>query len=99
MVATRSARERKARAEAGPLAHVSIAVAQDDQFRYTIRCRECADDAGAAWTSWRRGEDNGYLAVMDRWILHLVDRHAGAVAPCLAYADSARARRGERRGS
>jgi hypothetical protein len=37
------------------------------------------------------------MAAMDRWILHLVERHPDADAPCLAYLDAARQRLHERR--
>ena len=38
-----------------------------------------------------------YLAAMDRWILHLTERHAGAEAPCLVYLPQAQQRLQERR--
>jgi hypothetical protein len=97
MVASRSARERKAAAEAGALAHVRIDVGEDDQFVYKIRCRECTVRDGVSWSAWRRGEDNGYMAAMDRWIFHLVEKHAGTEAPCLAYVDAAQQRLQESR--
>src|SRR5690242_9132556 len=96
MVASRSARERKAAAEAGPLAQVRIDVGDDDQFVYKIRCRECTVRDGVSWSAWRRGEDNGYMAAMDRWTFHLVEKHPDADAPCLAYVDAARERQAQR---
>lgn len=97
MVASRSARERKAAAEAGPLAQVRIDLGDDDQFVYKIRCTQCTVRDGVNWSAWRRGEDNGYMAAMDRWTFHLVEQHPGADAPCLAYVDAAQQRLEERR--
>ena len=50
-----------------------------------------------SWTAYRPGEDNGYLAVMDRWTFHLHEKHRGADAPCLAYLPAAQQRLHERR--
>lgn len=97
MVASRSARERKAAAEAGPLARVRIDVGADDQFVYKISCTECTTKGDRSWSAYRPGEDNGYMAAMDRWILHLVERHPDADAPCLAYLPAAQLRLHERR--
>ncbi|GGO92808.1 hypothetical protein GCM10011584_30070 [Nocardioides phosphati] len=97
MVASRSARERKAAAEAGPLAQVRIDLGDDDQFVYKIRCTRCTVRDGVSWSAWRRGEDNGYMAAMDRWTFHLVEKHPGADAPCLTYVDAAQQRLEERR--
>ena len=41
MVASRSARARKAGVEAGPLAQVRIEVGADDSFVYRIACTTC----------------------------------------------------------
>ena len=97
MVASRSARERKAAAEAGPLAKVKIDLDQDKQFRYTVTCTECTAPGRGPWSTRRPGEDNGYLAAMDRWIFHLHEKHRGAEAPCLAYLPAAQQRLHERR--
>lgn len=92
MVASRSARERKAAVEAGPLAQVKIDLGADAQFVYKITCRECTVRGDKAWSVYRAGQDNGYLAAMDRWILHLQEKHPGSDAPCLAYAAAAHER-------
>jgi len=97
MPASRSARERKASAEAGPLATVRIDVGADDRFVYKIGCTECTVKGDRAWSAYRPGADNGFMAAMDRWILHLKERHPGADAPCLAYLAAAEQRLHERR--
>lgn len=103
MPATRSARQRKASAEAGELAEVRIDLSPDESFAYTISCTRCEvprpGTGTRAWSTRRRGEDNGYLAAMDRWILHLAAKHPDATAPCLAYLPEAQARVQERRES
>ncbi|BBH16423.1 hypothetical protein Back2_07100 [Nocardioides baekrokdamisoli] len=98
MVASRSARERKAAVEAGGLARVKIDLGADDQFVYKIACSECTARADKPWSTYRAGQDNGYMAAMDRWIFHLQERHVGSVAPCLAYAAAALQRLEEARG-
>ena len=97
MVASRAARERKTAVDAGPLARVKIDLGADDQFVYKISCRECIGKADRPWSVYRRGEDNGYMAAMDRWILHLVGKHPDAEAPCLAYLAEAQRRLQEQR--
>jgi len=97
MVASRSARERKAAAEAGPLAKVKIDLDGERQFVYKIACTTCVTKSDRTWSTYRPGEDNGYLAAMDRWILHLTERHPGAEASCLAYLPQAQQRLHERR--
>lgn len=99
MVASRSARERKAAAEVGPLGVVRIDLGPDDQFVYKISCTECTGKADRPWSVYRPGQDNGYMAAMDRWILHLKEKHPGAEAPCLAYLDAAEQRLQERRAT
>jgi hypothetical protein len=89
MVASRSARERKAAIEAGDLARVKIDVGADEQFVYKITCSECTVRGDKAWSVYRAGQDNGYMAAMDRWIFHLQEKHPGSLAPCLAYAAAA----------
>jgi hypothetical protein len=97
MVATKTAREKKAAIQAGPLARVRIDLGQDEQFVYKITCTECVSKGDRAWGTYRSGDDNGFMAAMDRWIFHLHERHPGAEAPCLAYLDEARGRLEERR--
>ncbi|MCD4534367.1 hypothetical protein LRP67_09760 [Nocardioides sp. cx-169] len=97
MVASRSARERKARVEAGPLARVRIDLGEQEQFVYKVTCTECVVRGDRPWSAYRPGEDNGFMAAMDRWTFHLVERHPGAEAPCLAYLDAAQQRLQERR--
>ena len=97
MVASRSARERKASAEAGDLATVKIDVGADKQFVYTVSCSACVVKNDRRWSTYRPGEDNGYLAAMDRWIFHLHEKHPGAEAPCLAFLPEAQQRLHERR--
>ena len=99
MVASRSARERKAAVEAGPLATVKIDVDSDNRFAYRIACTTCVAKEHRKWSTLRKGDDNGYMAAMDRWIFHLVEKHPGAEAPCLAYLEAAQQRLQERRAS
>lgn len=101
MPASRSARQRKASADAGSLAVVRIDVSPDNSFTYKISCTQCEvprpGTGTRAWSTRRPGEDNGYMAAMDRWILHLTSQHPDAEAACLSYLPEARARLQERR--
>ena len=97
MTASRSARERKAAAEAGPLARVRIELGADESFVYKISCTTCVAKGDRPWSAYRPGADNGYMAAMDRWTFHLTERHPGAEAPCLAYLAAAQQRLHERR--
>jgi hypothetical protein len=97
MTASRSARERKAAAEAGPLARVRIDLDERKQFVYKISCSVCVGRNGRSWSAYRPGEDNGFMAVMDRWIFHLKEKHPEAEAPCLAFLPAAQQRLHERR--
>lgn len=99
MVASKSARERKAAAQAGPLARVRIEVGAQEQFVYKITCSECTGRNDRPWSVYRPGEDNGFMAAMDRWIFHLTERHPGAEAPCLDFVGEAQQRLQERRDS
>ncbi len=99
MVASRSARERKAAAQAGPLARVRIEVGAQEQFVYKVTCSECTGRNDRPWSVYRPGEDNGFMAAMDRWIFHLTERHPGAEAPCLDFVGEAQQRLQERRDS
>lgn len=97
MVASRSARERKAGVQAGPLATVRIDVDANDQFVYKITCTECVVRERLRWSTLRPGEDNGFMAAMDRWIFHLKEKHPDEDAPCLEFLDAAQQRLQERR--
>ena len=97
MVASRSARERKAAVQAGPLSKVKIDVDANDQFVYKINCTECTVRGHINWSTLRPGEDNGFMAAMDRWTFHLVEKHPGEDAPCLAFLAEAQQRLHERR--
>lgn len=97
MVASRSARERKAAAEAGALARVRIDVGADDSFVYKITCTTCVAKDTRAWATYRSGEDNGYMAAMDRWIFHVTEKHPDDRPPCLAFLPEAQRRLHERR--
>jgi hypothetical protein len=99
MVASRSARERKAAAEAGELARVRIDVDGKGQFAYRIACTSCVARGDRSWSTHRPGADNGFLAAMDRWTFHLHEKHPGTDAPCLAYLPAAQQRlHGRREG-
>jgi hypothetical protein len=97
MVASRAARERKAAAEAGPLATVKIDLDERNQFVYKISCSACVVGNGRHWSAYRAGDENGFIAAMDRWTFHLNERHPGAEAPCLAFLSAAQQRLHERR--
>ncbi len=97
MVASRSARERKAAAQAGPLARVKIDLDGEQQFLYRISCTTCVAREHRAWSTHRAGDDNGFMAAMDRWIFHLVETHPGEDAPCLAFRAEAEQRLHEKR--
>ena len=97
MTASRAAREKKAAAQAGPLAKLRIDVDEDRQFVYKISCTECVVRGHLKWSAYRPGEDNGFMAAMDRWIFHLTERHPEAQAPCLAFLPAAEQRLHERR--
>jgi hypothetical protein len=97
MTASRAARERKAAAEAGPLARVRIDLGADDQLVYKIACSTCVVRGDRPWSAYRPGGDNGFMAAMDRWIFHLDERHPDAEAPCLAFREAAQQRLQERR--
>jgi hypothetical protein len=98
VTASISARTRKAAESAGPLAEVTVQT-KGDNLVYKFRCRECVvrEEAGVHWSSYRKGEDNGFIAGVDRWVLHLVSRHPDEPAPCLDFAVEARQRAVERR--
>ena len=97
MTASRSARERKAGVEAGPLAIVRIEVDEKQQFVYKISCTTCRAKGHRSWSAYRPGDDNGFMAAMDRWTFHLHEQHPEAEAPCLAYLSAAQERLQERR--
>jgi hypothetical protein len=97
VTASRAARERKAAAEAGPLARVRIDLDEQQQFVYKITCSICSVRDRCRWSAYRPGEDNGFMAAMDRWTFHLTEKHPGAEAPCLAYLPAAQERLHARR--
>lgn len=97
MTASRSARERKAAAEAGPLARVRIEVDGGRAFVYKISCTVCVVRGRRSWSTYRAGGDNGFMAAMDRWTFHLDEKHPGTDAPCLAYLPAAQERLHQRR--
>jgi hypothetical protein len=97
MTASRTARERKAASEAGPLARVKIDLDDRKQFVYKIGCATCVVRGQRSWSAYRPGGDNGFLAAMDRWVFHLDEKHPGSDAPCLAYLPDAQQRLQQRR--
>ena len=97
MTASRSAREKKAAAEAGPLARVKIDLDAERQFVYKISCSTCVARKNLSWSAYRPGGDNGFMAAMDRWIFHLTEKHPATDAPCLAFLPAAQQRLHERR--
>ena len=97
MTASRSAREKKAASQAGPLARVKIDLDGQQQFVYKISCSECIARGHRNWSAYRPGGDNGFMAAMDRWIFHLNEKHPEAEAPCLAFLSAAQQRLHERR--
>ena len=97
MPASRSARERKAASEAGPLARVKIDLDGRKQFVYKISCTACVVRGHLNWSTYRTGADNGFMAAMDRWIFHLNEKHPGTDAPCMAYLSAAQQRLHQRR--
>ncbi len=97
MTASRSAREKKAAGEAGPLAKVKIDLDGQQQFVYKISCSTCVVRGDLSWSAYRPGADNGFMAAMDRWIFHLNEKHPGADAPCLAFLAEAQQRLHQRR--
>lgn len=97
MTASRSARERKAAVEAGPLARVKIDLDSDQQLVYKIACTQCTTRGDRSWSAYRPGDDNGFMAAMDRWTFHLTEQHPDADAPCLLFLPAAQHRLHERR--
>lgn len=97
MTASRSARERKAAAQAGPLARVKIDLDGQEQFVYKISCATCVAKGHRSWATHRAGADNGFMAAMDRWTFHLAEKHPDSEAPCLTFLPAAQQRLHERR--
>lgn len=97
MTASRSAREKKAAAQAGPLARVKIDLDAQQQFVYKLGCVDCVVRGDRSWSTYRSGDDNGFMAAMDRWIFHLTEKHPGADAPCLEFLPAAQERLHQRR--
>lgn len=98
MTASRSAREKKASTQAGPLARVKIDLDAHEQFVYKISCSSCMVRGRLSWSVYRPGGENGFMAAMDRWIFHLTEKHPEQDAPCLAYLPAAQQRLHEARG-
>lgn len=92
MTASRSARERKAALEAGPLATVKIDVDGHGEFVYKISCTVCVVRGHRHWSAYRAGDDNGFIAAMDRWVFHLNEKHPETDAPCMAFLSAAQQR-------
>ena len=97
MTASRSAREKKAASEAGPLARVKIDLDGQQQFVYKIGCAICVVRGHRSWSAYRPGGDNGFMAAMDRWAFHLNEKHPVRDAPCMAYLPDAQQRLQQRR--
>ena len=97
MTASRSAREKKAAAQAGPLAKVKIDLDGDQQFVYKISCSACVVRGRLNWSAYRPGGDKGFMAAMDQWVFHLNEKHPGSDAPCLAFLPAAQQRLHARR--
>ena len=97
MTASRAAREKKAALEAGPLARVRIDLDGDKQFVYKITCSTCVVRGHLNWSAYRPGDDNGFMAAMDRWVFHLSEKHPQTDAPCLAFLSAAQQRLHNRR--
>jgi hypothetical protein len=96
MTASRAARERRAAAQAGELAQVTVEVGTTSALVYKIRCTTCEGRPGVAWSTYRKGDENDFIGAMDRWTLHLAGRHPDARAECLEVLDKATARLQER---
>lgn len=96
MTASRAARERRAAAQAGELATVNVEVGTNGALVYKVRCTLCEGRPGVPWATYRSGEENDFMAAMDRWTIHLSTKHPEATADCLEYLDQAKARLQER---
>ena len=69
----------------------------EKQFVYKIACTTCTGKEDRPWSTHRSGEDNGFMAAMDRWIFHLNEKHPGSDAPCMAFLPAAQQRLHQRR--
>lgn len=96
MTASRTARQRRAAAQAGDLATVTVEVDASDALVYKIRCVQCEGRPGVRWSTYRSGQDNDFMGAMDRWTIHLSRKHPDAQADCLEFLDLAVARMQER---
>ena len=92
MTASRTAREKRAAAQAGSLARVKVDLDAQQQPVYKVSCTECLVRGDRSWSAYRPGGDNAFMAAMDRWIFHLHEQHPDAEAPCLAYLTDAQQR-------
>jgi hypothetical protein len=97
MTASRSARERRAASDAGPLAKVKVDLDEANRLVYKISCSECVVREDRSWSVYRPGGDNDFMAAMDRWVFHLNEKHPGADAPCMAFLSAAQQRLHQRR--
>ena len=109
VTASRTARKKKAAAEAGPLARVKIDLGAHDTFVYKVSCTTCVVRGTRSWSAYRPGGDNGYIAAMDRWVLTCTSSTRGPRRPawptcqrpsnaCTSVARSRQRRCGPRRG-
>ena len=99
VTASRAARERKAAAEAGPLARVRIDLDAQQQFVYKISCTVCVARGDRPWSAYRprRGQRlHGGDGPLD---LPPHREAPGGEAPCLAYLGAARERLHARRSA
>jgi hypothetical protein len=96
VTASRAARERRAAAQAGELASVTVEVGPTGGLVYKIRCTSCEGRPGVAWSTYRKGDENDFIGAMDRWTIHLSGKHPDAEAECLEFLDQAIARLRER---
>lgn len=79
------------------MARVKIEVDSAGQFVYKIGCSVCVVRDRRNWSAYRSGEDNGFMASMDRWVFHLAEKHPEDQSPCMAYLGAAQQRVQERR--
>jgi hypothetical protein len=76
---------------------VKIDIDGQKRFVYKISCTACVVRGDLSWSTYRAGDDNGFIAAMDRWVFHLNEKHPGTDAPCMAFLSAAQQRLHERR--
>jgi len=76
---------------------VKIDLDRHNNFVYKISCSACLVRGHVNWSAYRPGGDNGFMAAMDRWVLHLHEKHPGSDAPCMAFLSAAQERLHQRR--